>query len=56
LGDIEKAISFFEDVVQLTPDGHTDKPNRLSNLRISLLRPFERLGEMGDIERGDLIF
>ena len=51
MGDIEKAISSLEDAVRLTPDGHADKPIRLSNLGISLLTRFECLGEIGDIER-----
>jgi len=50
--DIEKAISFLRDAVQRTPNGHTDKPNRLNNLGISLSRRFDRLEEMGDIEKG----
>jgi tetratricopeptide (TPR) repeat protein len=50
-GDIQKAISFLGDAVQLMPDGHADKPGRLNNLGILLSRRFEGLGEMGDIEK-----
>jgi hypothetical protein len=33
---------------------HTEKAGRLSNLGCSLMRRFERLGEMGDIEKSIL--
>ncbi|KAJ7919737.1 CHAT domain-containing protein [Mycena leptocephala] len=46
----------FEDAVQLTPDGHPDKPGRLNNLGNSLFRRFERLGDLGDINKSVLTF
>ncbi|KAJ6599666.1 CHAT domain-containing protein [Mycena sp. CBHHK59/15] len=41
----------LENAVQLTPDGHPDKPSRLNNLGGSLFRRFERLGELDDLNQ-----
>jgi hypothetical protein len=38
-----------EDAVQLTPDGHPNKPSRLTNLGNSLWSRFEQLGDLKDI-------
>jgi len=43
-----KSVVVFEDAVQLTPDGHPDKPSRLNSLGNSLSRRFERLGNQQD--------
>ncbi|KAF8139302.1 CHAT domain-containing protein [Mycena galopus ATCC 62051] len=40
-----------EDAVQLTPDGHPDKPSLLSSLGNSLLGRFERLGDPEDSQQ-----
>ncbi|KAJ7851773.1 CHAT domain-containing protein [Mycena leptocephala] len=45
-----------EDALQLTPDGHPDKPSRLKNLGISLFRRFEQLGDLSDIKKYVLMF
>ncbi|KIJ26628.1 hypothetical protein M422DRAFT_191958, partial [Sphaerobolus stellatus SS14] len=40
--------------VQLTPDGHPSKPSWLNNLGNSLLRQFERLGDITDLNQSVL--
>ncbi|KAF8135902.1 CHAT domain-containing protein [Mycena galopus ATCC 62051] len=45
----------FEDAVQLTPDGHPDKPSMLNNLGNSLSRRFKRLGDLSDINKSVLM-
>ncbi|KAF8436638.1 CHAT domain-containing protein [Boletus edulis BED1] len=50
LRDLEDAISTYRDAVHLTPDGHPDKPSRLSNLGLSFVTCFKRLGELRDLE------
>ena len=40
----------LRDAVDLTPDGHPDKPGHLSNLGNSLFTCFECLGELSDLE------
>ncbi|KAF8135605.1 TPR-like protein [Boletus edulis] len=50
LSDLKHAISTLREVVDLTPDGHPDKPSRLSNLGTSFRARFERLGELSDLE------
>ena len=47
---MEDAISNQQKAVELTPDGHPDKPSRLSNLGSALQRRFERLGSLADME------
>ncbi|KAJ7889806.1 hypothetical protein B0H14DRAFT_2336561 [Mycena olivaceomarginata] len=56
LSDINKCLLMFEDAVQLTPDGHPDKPGMLNNLGNSLLGRFERLGDLSDINKSVLMF
>ncbi|KAJ7828707.1 CHAT domain-containing protein [Mycena leptocephala] len=46
----------IEDAVQLTPDGHPNKPGLLNNLGSSLSRRFERLGDLSDINKSVLMF
>ncbi|KAJ7848890.1 CHAT domain-containing protein [Mycena leptocephala] len=41
----------LEDTVQLTPDGHPDKPGSLNNLGNSLLGRFEQLGDLSDLNK-----
>jgi hypothetical protein len=41
----------IEEAVRLTADGHPDKPSILNNLGNSLLRRFERLGDLSDMNK-----
>ena len=50
LSDIHNSISNLLRAVQLTDDGHQDKPLYMSGLSSSQRYRFERLGEMYDIE------
>ncbi|KZP07446.1 hypothetical protein FIBSPDRAFT_841261, partial [Athelia psychrophila] len=43
-------ILSFEQALALTPDGHPNKPARLSNLASSYLTRFERLGDLADLQ------
>ncbi|KAF7363171.1 hypothetical protein MVEN_00669600 [Mycena venus] len=56
LNDLTKSIMMFEATVQLTPDGHPNKPSRLNNLGTSLCLRFERLGDLSDNNKSVLIF
>ena len=47
--DISAAISAYQQAVQLTPDGHTDLPGRLSKLGNSFRSRFQRTGDLTDI-------
>jgi hypothetical protein len=49
--DIDKAILILKDAVRLTLDEHLDQSDIFNNLRSSLLRCFESLGDIGDIEK-----
>ena len=49
-GDENKSVLMFQNAVQLTPDGHPDKPFFLYNLGNSLFHRFERLGDLGDMK------
>ena len=51
VADIDTAIEKLVHALELTPDGHPNKPGRLSNLGISHRTRFERLGEMADIDK-----
>jgi tetratricopeptide (TPR) repeat protein len=55
LGDINKSVLMFQDAVQLTPDGHPDKPSRLSNLGSLLYHRFGQLGGLSDINKSVLM-
>jgi hypothetical protein len=46
----------YEKVVQLTSDGHPDKPTWLYNLGQSFLHRFEKLGTVSDINKSVLMF
>jgi predicted TPR repeat methyltransferase len=46
LVDSDKAISAYERAVNLTPDGHADKPVHLNCLGSSLLCRFQRSGDL----------
>jgi hypothetical protein len=46
----------FEDAVQLTPEGHPEKPSRLSNLGISLSCCFQHSGNLNDLNKSILMF
>ena len=50
LNDLEDAISRYREAVDLTPDGHPDKPSRLDNLGNSFISRFEQLGQLNDLE------
>jgi hypothetical protein len=41
----------LEDVIHLTPEDHPDKPLVLGNFGNSLLARFERLGDLGDLDK-----
>jgi hypothetical protein len=53
---MNKSVLMFEHAVQLTPDGHPDKPSMLNNLGTSHLRCFERLGDLDDMNKSILMF
>ena len=48
--DIEDAISSLQKAVELTPDGHPDKPGLLSNLGNAHSHRFERFHSIEDLE------
>jgi hypothetical protein len=50
LTDLENAISNAQKAVELTDDGHPNKPMYFLNLSISQHTHFERLGELADLE------
>ncbi|KAJ7197873.1 TPR-like protein [Mycena rebaudengoi] len=56
LNDLNQSVSKHEAAVTLTPDGHPDKPSRLSNLGNSLLGRFEQLGSFDDLNQSVLRF
>jgi hypothetical protein len=45
----------YNDAVHLTLDAHPDKPSRFSNLGISLLARFDRLGDLDDLNKSILV-
>lgn len=49
MNDLEEVISRQRDAVGLTPDGHPDKPGRLSDLGHSFWARFECLGKLRDL-------
>ncbi|KAJ7906917.1 CHAT domain-containing protein [Mycena leptocephala] len=54
--DINKAIVMLKGADALTPDGHPDKPGRLSNLGNSLASRFKRHGDLNDLNQSVLRF
>ncbi|KAJ7214493.1 TPR-like protein [Mycena pura] len=53
--DINRSVMMLKAAVNLTPDGHPDKPSRLNSLGNSLFRRFERLGDLSDINKSVLM-
>ncbi|THU89253.1 hypothetical protein K435DRAFT_969185 [Dendrothele bispora CBS 962.96] len=51
---IDNAVQLMEEVVKLTPDGHTEKASRLGELGNALQRRFQHLSRLEDLE--NLIF
>jgi DNA-binding MltR family transcriptional regulator len=51
MSDLVNSISNQRKAVELTDDGHPNKPMYFTNLGISQLRRFERLGNMSDLEQ-----
>jgi hypothetical protein len=49
--DIKKSILMLEDAIQLTPDGHPDKPLLFNHLGNSLLCCFNQSGDLSDINK-----
>ncbi|KIJ26069.1 hypothetical protein M422DRAFT_192716, partial [Sphaerobolus stellatus SS14] len=56
LTDLNQSVLKFQDAVQLTADGHPDKPSLWNNLGNSLLTRFEQLGDMNDLNQSVLKF
>jgi tetratricopeptide (TPR) repeat protein len=50
MDDIQAAITRQQEVVDLTPDDHPNKPMYLNNLGASFLARFRRLGNLDDID------
>ncbi|THU85341.1 TPR-like protein [Dendrothele bispora CBS 962.96] len=51
---IDNAVQFMQEVIKLTPDGHTEKAARLNILGVAFQRRFECLGKLVDIENAIL--
>ena len=56
LSDLEEVISVHRNTVDLTPDGHPNKPAGLATLGHSLQARFWRLGEPSDLEQAILMY
>ncbi|PVF92049.1 hypothetical protein CPB86DRAFT_791558, partial [Serendipita vermifera] len=54
LADLDNAILYQQQAVNLTPDSHPSKPGRLNNLGNSLDIRFRRLGNRADIDHSIL--
>ncbi|KAJ7303802.1 TPR-like protein [Mycena albidolilacea] len=50
INDLKESMSMQEDVLQLTPDGHPEKPGLLNNLSNSLLHCYEEFGDLGYLQ------
>ncbi|KZV61082.1 hypothetical protein PENSPDRAFT_314628 [Peniophora sp. CONT] len=50
LGELQASISVHRRAVELTPDGHPDRPKCMFYLGSALQSRFERVGELGDLE------
>ncbi|KAG9089423.1 hypothetical protein FRC06_001560 [Ceratobasidium sp. 370] len=48
---LHKAISYLEQAVFLTPDGHPDKPHSFGELGATCLSLFQRLGRLDDLRK-----
>ncbi|KZV76176.1 hypothetical protein PENSPDRAFT_570139 [Peniophora sp. CONT] len=55
LCDIERAVSTVEQAVELTPEGHQDRPARLHDLCASLVIRFQCTGKLDDLERAIML-
>jgi len=53
---LETAIARFREAVEATPDGHPDRPRRLSNLGTALRARFERTGQLADLDQAVAAF
>ncbi|KAG9074960.1 hypothetical protein FRC06_010357, partial [Ceratobasidium sp. 370] len=51
LVDLNRAIEYGEQAVQLTPETHSWKPAHLSNLGLSYQSRFEHSGELSDLDK-----
>ncbi|THU92685.1 TPR-like protein [Dendrothele bispora CBS 962.96] len=51
----DNAVQLMEEVIKLTPDGHTEKAARLDALGYAFRQRFECLGKLGDIENAILV-
>ncbi|KAG8705465.1 hypothetical protein FRC11_009017, partial [Ceratobasidium sp. 423] len=51
LNDLEKAVEYGSRALELTPDGHSDRPPRLGDLGAFYGERFKRLGELEDIKK-----
>ena len=47
--DLKAAIVHQEQALNLTPDGHPNRPSRYNNLGVSLRTRFDRLGNVDDL-------
>ncbi|KAI0027696.1 hypothetical protein K488DRAFT_60659, partial [Vararia minispora EC-137] len=54
-GILNAAISCLQNSVDLTPNGHPEKPAYLNNLGIALQTRFDRLGSLDDLESGIVV-
>ncbi|KIJ29507.1 hypothetical protein M422DRAFT_269041, partial [Sphaerobolus stellatus SS14] len=52
--NFNQSVLKFQEAVELTPDGHPDKPSWLNSLGSSLLTRFEQLGDMTDLNQSVL--
>ncbi|THU79638.1 hypothetical protein K435DRAFT_590928, partial [Dendrothele bispora CBS 962.96] len=52
---VDNAVQLMEEVIRLTPDGHTEKARWLNNLGNAFKSRFEHLGELRDIENAILV-
>ncbi|KAJ7153046.1 CHAT domain-containing protein [Mycena crocata] len=50
LNDLEAALQNFQEVADLTPQDHSDRPRHLRNLSVLLTDRYRRLGNLGDLE------
>jgi hypothetical protein len=56
IDSINTTIIMLKHAVEPTPEGHPDKTSLLNNVGSSLLRRFERLGDLDDINKSILMF
>jgi len=51
LADLNRALSFWEETVKLTPQNSPDLPSRLNNLGTGLRNRYQRSGQMADLQQ-----